>query len=240
VLPKQIDISYTKDAPSQNLTVGNKNFPYRVSAETPNCANVYYTLPTKETMDKMSLSPQFTTVYTVDLDAPAKKSATTVAFGAGQTMYMSPNNLYITTPFYTAGNFSCPANARCLLPSYRGGEQTIVHKFGLQADKVNYSASALIQGSALSQWSMDEDSEGYFRILTRHRMPQQATDLYVLDTSLKLHGSLTNIEPGEDFKASRYIGDKLYLVTFEQIDPLFVIDIKDKAKPKVIGELKIP
>lgn len=49
-----------------------------------------------------------------------------------------------------------------------------------------------------------------------------------------------NIEPGEDFKASRYIGDKLYLVTFQQIDPLFVIDIKDKAKPKIIGELEIP
>jgi len=48
-----------------------------------------------------------------------------------------------------------------------------------------------------------------------------------------------NLEPGEKFKSSRYIGDKLYLVTFEQIDPLFVIDLST-ANPKVMGELKIP
>jgi uncharacterized secreted protein with C-terminal beta-propeller domain len=51
---------------------------------------------------------------------------------------------------------------------------------------------------------------------------------------------LLNIEPGEEFKASRYMGDKLYLVTFERTDPLFVIDMEDTKKPKIIGELKIP
>lgn len=49
-----------------------------------------------------------------------------------------------------------------------------------------------------------------------------------------------NIEPGEEFKASRFVGDKLYLVTFEQIDPLFVIDLADLKNPKIVGELKIP
>jgi uncharacterized secreted protein with C-terminal beta-propeller domain len=49
-----------------------------------------------------------------------------------------------------------------------------------------------------------------------------------------------NIEPGENFKSSRYIGDKLYLVTYQSIDPLFVIDMEDISKPKIIGELKIP
>jgi uncharacterized secreted protein with C-terminal beta-propeller domain len=29
-------------------------------------------------------------------------------------------------------------------------------------------------------------------------------------------------------------------VTFEQIDPFFVIDLKDSKKPVVLGELKIP
>ena len=36
------------------------------------------------------------------------------------------------------------------------------------------------------------------------------------------------------------MGDKLYLVTFEQIDPLFVVDLASVATPKIIGELKIP
>jgi uncharacterized secreted protein with C-terminal beta-propeller domain len=29
-------------------------------------------------------------------------------------------------------------------------------------------------------------------------------------------------------------------VTFESIDPLFVVDIADISKPKIVGELKIP
>jgi uncharacterized secreted protein with C-terminal beta-propeller domain len=30
------------------------------------------------------------------------------------------------------------------------------------------------------------------------------------------------------------------LVTFEQTDPLFAIDVADPKNPKVLGELKIP
>jgi uncharacterized secreted protein with C-terminal beta-propeller domain len=87
---------------------------------------------------------------------------------------------------------------------------------------------------------MDEDDQGNFRILTETYNSDQATNLYVLDKNLSLAGKLENIEPGEDFKSSRYMGDKLYLVTFQQIDPLFVIDIKDIKNPKILGELKIP
>jgi inhibitor of cysteine peptidase len=31
-----------------------------------------------------------------------------------------------------------------------------------------------------------------------------------------------------------------YVVTFRQIDPLFVLDLQDAKAPKVLGELKIP
>ena len=51
---------------------------------------------------------------------------------------------------------------------------------------------------------------------------------------------LMNIEPGEEFKSSRYIGDKLYLVTFQRTDPLFVIDLANTKKPKILGQLVIP
>ena len=61
-----------------------------------------------------------------------------------------------------------------------------------------------------------------------------STQLYVFKPDLTLAGKLENIEPGEEFKASRYIGDKLYLVTFEQIDPLFVVDLANISQPKII------
>jgi len=40
--------------------------------------------------------------------------------------------------------------------------------------------------------------------------------------------------------ASRFIGDKAYLVTYKNTDPLFVIDLLDAKNPKILGELKIP
>jgi uncharacterized secreted protein with C-terminal beta-propeller domain len=57
---------------------------------------------------------------------------------------------------------------------------------------------------------------------------------------LELKSSLTGLGKTEDFKSSRFIGDKLFLVTFKQIDPLFAIDVADSKNPKVLGELKIP
>ena len=40
--------------------------------------------------------------------------------------------------------------------------------------------------------------------------------------------------------ATRFMGDKAYLVTYRNTDPLFVIDLKDETNPKVLGELHIP
>ena len=36
------------------------------------------------------------------------------------------------------------------------------------------------------------------------------------------------------------MGDQAYVVTFRQVDPLFVIDLKNPAAPAVLGQLKIP
>jgi uncharacterized secreted protein with C-terminal beta-propeller domain len=36
------------------------------------------------------------------------------------------------------------------------------------------------------------------------------------------------------------MGDRLYLVTFRETDPFFVIGLADPARPKILGELKIP
>ena len=46
-------------------------------------------------------------------------------------------------------------------------------------------------------------------------------------------------KPGESLYASRFIGDRAYLVTFRQTDPLYVVDLSDPADPAVLGELEI-
>ena len=57
---------------------------------------------------------------------------------------------------------------------------------------------------------------------------------------MKAAGKLKGLAPGETIFAARFMGDKAYLVTFETMDPLFVIDLSNPKKPKVLGELKIP
>ena len=89
---------------------------------------------------------------------------------------------------------------------------------------MSYQDTALIPGSPLTQYSMDE-YQGNFRIITSQWSPKRSTSLFVLDAGLKKLSSLENLAPDESFQSSRFIGDKLFLVTFEQIDPFFVVDV---------------
>jgi hypothetical protein len=51
---------------------------------------------------------------------------------------------------------------------------------------------------------------------------------------------VTGIAPGEQIYSTRFVGDRLYMVTFKKIDPFFVIDLADAQKPRILGKLKIP
>lgn len=64
--------------------------------------------------------------------------------------------------------------------------------------------------------------------------------LYVLDSDLKIVGKLEDMAGGERIYSVRFLGDKAYMVTFRQTDPLFVIDLSIPTNPKVLGYLKIP
>lgn len=97
----------------------------------------------------------------------------------------------------------------------------------------------------MNQYSMDEDESGNFRLVTQlyawsSGVSENSTTLSVIDPKGKMIGTLSGIAPGENFQSSRFIGDRLYLVTFQQIDPLFVIDLSVPTAPKILGELKMP
>jgi uncharacterized secreted protein with C-terminal beta-propeller domain len=53
-------------------------------------------------------------------------------------------------------------------------------------------------------------------------------------------GSLTHIAEQEQIYATRFIGDRLYMVTYKRVDPFFVIDLSTPTSPKILGKLKIP
>lgn len=133
-------------------------------------------------------------------------------------------------------------------------EQTIIHKISLQGDSLIPVAQGEVSGRVLNQFSMDE-YEGNFRIATTYsanNYPYYLRDseeydslksdnqLYILDKDLQEISSIKNLAPGERIYSARFMGSRAYLVTFEQIDPLFAIDLSNPKTPKVLGELKIP
>jgi uncharacterized secreted protein with C-terminal beta-propeller domain len=67
------------------------------------------------------------------------------------------------------------------------------------------------------------------------------------ETALEAVASLPNTDhpqhigkPGEDIYSVRYLGDRGYIVTFQVIDPLYVLDLSNPEDPSIAGELEIP
>ena len=121
--------------------------------------------------------------------------------------------------------------------------RTVIHKIGLDNGDLKYVSNSEVPGYLLNQFSMDE-SGNRFRIATTSESfsrsgSSPSSNVYVLDESLKQVGSLAKIAPDERIYSTRFMGDKLYLVTFKQIDPFFVIDLSTDS-PKILGALKIP
>lgn len=71
-------------------------------------------------------------------------------------------------------------------------------------------------------------------------IPESVNNVYTLDEQLNVLDSLTGLAEGEYIYSARFIGDRLYLVTFKQVDPFFVIELSNPREIKELGKLKIP
>ena len=123
-------------------------------------------------------------------------------------------------------------------------EKTVIQKIGIENGAIEYKTKGEVPGSLLNQFSMDESGD-YFRVATTSQFWTQNSNIqynnvYVLDSDLKIAGKLEKIAPDERIYSTRFIGNRLYMVTFKRMDPLFVIDLRDPSKPEVLGQLKIP
>lgn len=122
--------------------------------------------------------------------------------------------------------------------------RTIIHKISIEQDMIEYVAKGTVPGRLLNQFSMDQ-YEDRFRVATttEHYTQYQgwirANGVYVLDEQMGMVGELDQIAPDESIFSARFMGERLYLVTFQQVDPFFVIDLSNDT-PRILGELKIP
>ena len=171
---------------------------------------------------------------TLDVDA-------TGILSDGWTVYASADHLYVAqTSWWWWG--------------WEDEGATHIHRFALEDDGPRYVASGEISGWIYDQFAMSE-YEGRLRVATTDfggwwwgpadpDAEPPANNVYVLEDdgqgALTTVGHVGGIAPGEQIRAARMIGDKGYLVTFRQTDPLFTLDLSDPTAPTVVGELVMP
>lgn len=128
-----------------------------------------------------------------------------------------------------------------------------IHKFTLTEDGPDYVGSGEVEGWLYDQFAMSE-YDGHLRVVTTDfrswwgfeesdEIEEPANHVYVLEDAgegLEVVGHVDGIAPGEQIMAARMMGEKGYIITFEQIDPLFTLDLSEPTDPRVVGELKIP
>ncbi|MEM6274576.1 MAG: beta-propeller domain-containing protein [Myxococcota bacterium] len=131
-------------------------------------------------------------------------------------------------------------------------EAVNIHRFDIgDAGRTVYTGSGRAPGTIRDQFALSEYDDTIRVASTVGRwnrwwLPAEEQTpalnyVFVLagDTQLDVIGQTPGLAAGEQIWSSRFVGDKAYLVTFRNIDPLFTIDLSDPRDPKVMGELKI-
>lgn len=163
----------------------------------------------------------------------------TVILGSGQTVYSSPENLYITRSDW---NYQPIRDTD--KPDTQDRESTLIYRFALNNGRVEHQAKGRVPGSILNQFSMDEYGDSFRIATTKGNMwdsrNPSTNNIYVLGRDLKQRGKIEGIAPGERIYSVRFMGKRGYMVTFKKIDPFFVFDLANPSAPKMLGKLKIP
>lgn len=195
-------------------------------------------------------------VISIDLEQTNAKPKGSCFVGSVEALYMSAQSLYLATTQYQYQNDNGNAH-------YQTNISTDIHKLSLQNGEISYKGSAQVAGhlgwkQELKSFRMGEfgNSNDVFGIITYTGNQQNSLEsparFFALseddsqENSLKILAQLPNSKhpealgkPGEQIYATRFLGDKAYLVTFRTTDPLYILDLSDPANPSVISELQI-
>jgi inhibitor of cysteine peptidase len=190
----------------------------------------------------------YTMIVSMSMSTGSQHSVA-VLTGPSSTVYASTSNIYVVYPNYPSfyadgipgdvfGGSSGPVGIGVVQPQ----NSTIFRVAYLNGD-ISVKSAGSFPGVVLNQFSMDEYN-GYFRVATSRAVStdginSRSDDVYVLGQNFTQLAALRNIAPGENIYAVRFLGDMGYVVTFEQIDPLFAISFKDPTNPVIQSALKV-
>jgi hypothetical protein len=183
----------------------------------------------------------FSSVLTVDLAGTLADPHAVGVLAGSDLVYASPTTLYLTSTRWQSWRPSAEA---------ADPTRTDLHAFDITAPTgAAFLGSGRITGHLLNQFSLSEH-EGVLRVASTTEPfwwdesappgESRVTTLRLTGGSLTEVGLVTGIGIGERIFGVRFLGDRGYVITFRQIDPLHVLDLSDPAHPIVTGELEMP
>lgn len=185
-----------------------------------------------------SETSQYSVLNIVQLDLEDGDLHATGLLSDGWQVYASQDNLYVSQSSWWWW--------------WGWGEidlETRIHQFALSDRGPRYAGSGAVPGWTLDQFSYSE-YDGHLRVATTDMDwwwgagdVEGANNLFVLENqggALNTVGEVRGIAPGERIMTARMMGERGYMVTFRQTDPLFTLDLSDPTEPTVVGELHMP
>ena len=196
-----------------------------------------------------SFNRGFTSIFTIDLMSEQLDFEADHIVGNWPMVYASQDVLVITENswdwWWFWGNDDL-------------NEATNIHTFDIsQSGTTTYTGSGRVDGTINDQFSVSE-FEGVVRVATTTGQwarwwmedpePMQShvvtfghsMDLETGQHSLTELGRVDGIAYNESIWSARFVGDRAYIVTFENMDPLWTIDLSDPTEPRIMGELEVP
>jgi hypothetical protein len=204
-----------------------------------------------------------TQIASVDLDAPDALPRLTTILGAVNTVYGNTQAMVLASQAYVDPwvlrqaypPATIQVNGVSITPSIpiMTMNFTHLHAFDIQTDPTTalYTGSGTVPGAVKDQFAIDEKNGAVRVATTEQRSGPPRTDgkenavshVYVLmndSGKLSIFGDAGEIAPGEQLYATRFVGDKAYIVTWHVTDPLFVVDVADASHPTIMGQVQIP
>jgi uncharacterized secreted protein with C-terminal beta-propeller domain len=192
-------------------------------------------------------------VTAIDIASP-RVVQTMAIIGTVDTAYASTGNLYVASSRSEYRNL-----AGTLLQVEPPSLRTDVHQIRLGADAMSIVASGTLEG--FLGYDVDKaafrlsEHEGRLRAVSSSNnwWGVSKNRLTILEPSAIAPGILRTVavlpnanrpeslgKPNELLYGTRFVGDRLYAVTFKKIDPLYVIDLSDSRDPRIAGAVELP
>jgi len=196
-----------------------------------------------------ALNRGYTSIFTIDLISQELEFEADHIVGNWPQVYSSQDTLIITESAWDLWWFWGHDDLM---------ESTNIHTFNIsEPGETVYAGSGRVDGTILNQFSISE-YEGVIRVATTtgqwgrwwmaNPSPMEnhvitmshALDATTGETSLLEMGRVDGIAYNETIWSARFVEDRAYIVTFENMDPLWTIDLSNPTSPQIMGELEVP